>query len=337
MKKSIVPLIGASVGMLALILDSKTALNAAQSAIDMCIKIVIPSLFPFFVLSDLLTSSAARESFPHFRPIGKLLDIPKGAESLLITGFLGGYPTGAKCVAQAYQDGQLSKGAAEHMLPLCSNAGPAFIFGIAGTLFPETWMIWAVWGIQILSTFTVGLLLPIVSTKNKSSAPTSWRNLSQSISSALHACAMVCGWIILFRIITLFAKRWFLFFLPEWSDILVTGVLELANGCLALGNIPSIELRFVLCSTFLSFGGVCVILQTVSVTKGLSIRWYLVGKLIQAGISLVMALTVILKNVLLLVVLFSTFLCLAMIRNRKKSVAFLPNMVYNADTSPSEG
>ena len=42
--------------MLALILDSKTALLGAQSGLDLCVRTVIPSLFPFFVISILLTA-----------------------------------------------------------------------------------------------------------------------------------------------------------------------------------------------------------------------------------------------------------------------------------------
>ena len=42
----------------------------------------------------------------------------------------------------------------------------------------------------------------------------------------------------------------------------------------------------------LSFGGVCVVMQTCSVTGGLGIRTYLTGKLIQTFCSYVLAETV---------------------------------------------
>jgi hypothetical protein len=48
-------------------------------------------------------------------------------------------------------------------------------------------------------------------------------------------------------------------------------------------------LRFLLCSLFLSFGGLCVTMQTISVTEGLSIRGYLQGKAIQTAFSLCFA------------------------------------------------
>ena len=43
--------------MLALILDGRTAIDGARQGIELCLRTVIPSLFPFFVLSILLTSS----------------------------------------------------------------------------------------------------------------------------------------------------------------------------------------------------------------------------------------------------------------------------------------
>ena len=78
--------------MLALILDGRTAIDGARQGIELCLRTVIPSLFPFFVLSILLTSSLLGGSLAVLRPLGRLFGMPDGAESLLIPAFLGGYP-----------------------------------------------------------------------------------------------------------------------------------------------------------------------------------------------------------------------------------------------------
>ena len=91
----------ASLGMLLLILDTKTAIQGAQEGIRLCIMTVIPSLFPFFVLSSLLTGALTGVRLRFLRPIGKLCRMPAGSESLLLIGMLGGYPTGAKSAADA--------------------------------------------------------------------------------------------------------------------------------------------------------------------------------------------------------------------------------------------
>ena len=48
--------------------------------------------------------------------------------------------------------------------------------------------------------------------------------------------------------------------------------------------------RFVICAGLFSFGGICVTMQTASVTSGLHIKYYLKGKLLQTCISLTFAL-----------------------------------------------
>ena len=68
--------------MLALILDGRTAIDGARQGIELCLRTVIPSLFPFFVLSILLTSSLLGSSLIVLRPLGRLFGMPEGAEPL---------------------------------------------------------------------------------------------------------------------------------------------------------------------------------------------------------------------------------------------------------------
>ena len=76
-------------GMLALILDGQTALLGAAEGLELCIRVVIPSLFPFLFLSTLLTGALWGNGSKFLVPAGRLMGIPAGAESLLIAGFLG--------------------------------------------------------------------------------------------------------------------------------------------------------------------------------------------------------------------------------------------------------
>ena len=84
--------------------------------------------------------------------------------------------------------------------------------------------------------------------------------------------------------------------LPVWAQIALMGFLELTNGCCGLALIADVRLRFVLCSGILSFGGICVLLQTASVTKGLSLSGYLKGKLMQTVFSLLLSSMAVLKQ-----------------------------------------
>ena len=280
-QRKLLPGILAAAGMLLLILDSKTALVSAAEGIELCIQTVIPSLFPFFLLSGILVSSFLGSRGSLLRPLGRLLGMPAGSESLLICGFLGGYPVGAKSVRDAWAGGTLSKSDAERLLPFCNNAGPSFLFGMAAPMFSDLYTGWILWAIQIASALTAGILLkeePAIESPRLTAPGTS---VLDSLNRALSVTAQICGWVIFFRVGTGFLSRWFLWKIPQWMQTAVIGLLELANGCLMLPNIRSEEIRFLLCSAMLSFGGVCVWMQTASAAKGLSLRYYRKGKLLQ--------------------------------------------------------
>ena len=127
-----------ALSMLILILDPNTAVRSASDAIALCLKTVVPSLFPFFVLSSMLTSALISSRSIILQPIGRFCRMQPGTESILLMGLLGGYPTGAQITAQAWREGTVDHRQARRMLGFCCNAGPAFLFGICGSLFPAT-------------------------------------------------------------------------------------------------------------------------------------------------------------------------------------------------------
>lgn len=279
---------GAALGMLVLILDGRTAVSGAQTGLILCLVTLIPSLFPFFLLSGALMKALSGVKTPFLSLVGRLCGIPTGCEAVLLPGFLGGYPVGAQAVASAWQSGQLSKKQAERMLAFCSNAGPAFLFGVCGSFFPKLWMVWALWGIHIISAVLTAWCSPKVDGTASEGSFTHRAN-PDIFMNALRGIGIVCGWVIFFRVIISFLERWVLWCLPAAVQTMVMGLLELANGCCALGDVPSTAVRFLLCAGMLAFGGVCVTMQTASVASGLSIKPYIRGKLTQTGFSLLLS------------------------------------------------
>ena len=150
--------LAAAAGMMVLILDSRTAVEGIREGIDLCLKTLIPSLFPFFVLSILMTGNLSGRKLQVLRPIGRLCGVPEGCDSLIVTGFLGGYPVGAQSIALAWEQGVLSQEDAKRLLGFCSNAGPAFLFGVVGPAFDTAWVPWLLWAIHMASALIVGTL-----------------------------------------------------------------------------------------------------------------------------------------------------------------------------------
>ena len=275
-------------GILLLILDAKTALQGASDAIELCLGSVIPSIFPFLVLSGLLTSVISSSQSKILKPMGRLLGIPKGSEGIFLTGILGGYPTGAQAVHRAWKQGTLNTEDARRMLGFCSNAGPSFIFGILASIFPSIWMLWLLWGIHILSAILTAVILPCVMPQGSLLLKGQTMTLSQSLKASVVTMGYICGWIVLFRIVLAFCDRWVLWLLPSTLRVAVYGATELANGCCNLINISSVGQRFVVAGGMLAFGGICVAMQTLTITDGLGAGKYFPGKVLQMLISILL-------------------------------------------------
>lgn len=305
--------------ILVLIFDSKTAVEGAMAGIDLCLKTVVPSLFPLMVLTTWLTGLLSGSQLRFLRPLRRICRLPEGTEPILLSGFLGGYPVGAQCIAQAYQAKQISKSDAQRMLAFCCNTGPSFLFGVAGSLFSHHSTAWLLWGIHILSALLTASLISCPGEPIQIPAK-SEITLPGALQKSVSAMGIICGWILLFRIVLCFLERWFFWYLPEETSIILSGFLELSNGCFALSKIPSEELRFVLCAGFLAFGGICVVMQTMGVTQGLSLRYYFLGKALQTFFSLLIS------TLFVLDYRFSFFVCFIMvavvfyIRQKKSSV-----------------
>ena len=284
-KRNVLASVIAAAGMLILILDSKNVLLGASEGLNLCIATLIPSLFPFIMLSIFLTSSLAGQALPVLRPLTALCRVPKGTESLLAVSFLGGYPIGAQNTAQLYRHGMLSKEQAARMIAFCNNAGPAFIFGYLGSAFSAPYTPWLIWLIQIIGAICVGMLLPGAKQGFPIQTQSQQMSLTKALEQALRIMAQICGWVIVMRIVITVLEHWFLRCLPDTLKIVLYGILELSNGCIFLHEIGNESLRFVITSGLLSLGGICVSLQTVSVAGGIPMRLYCLGKMLHCCIS----------------------------------------------------
>lgn len=343
-RKPILPMLLPATGILILILDSKTAITGAAEGIELCLHSIIPSIFPFLMLSIFLTNTILGQSISPLVPIGKICGLPRNAEALFLIGLLGGYPVGAQAVTEAYRRGVLPRDTARRLLGFCSNAGPAFIFGITGCLFSDPCVPWILWLIHILSAMAVGAVLPRkanLKIQQDASHPISCQ---QAFTRSLHIMAAICGWVVLFRVLISFLGRWFLWLLPETAGVFTAGLFELANGIIALQSIASETSRFILCSILLGFGGVCVGMQTASVTGELGTGLYIPGKLLQGSISCVLSAITALciygpypnsTTIITLAAIISVCI-IAILRTRKIAVAFWRTFVYNGRKSLRE-
>lgn len=323
-----------------LIFDSRAAFAGAQEGVQLCIHTLIPSLLPFFVISGYFCNTFSTTHLSFLKPLLQLCKIPDGSGALFMVGMLGGYPVGAKLIADAYRDKQIDASDAKRMLGFCNNAGPSFVFGIVGTYFSANYIPWIVLVILILSAILTGWLLPRTSGCNHIVHINKQISFNKIFQSSLVSIASVCGWVILFRVIISILKRWLFWMLADVMQVCLSGVLELANGCISLGLINNDGMRFVISTGLLSFGGLCVYLQTVSVVGDLGTGYYFPGKIIQTSIALILSLfmqyflfsdanRIPLIFMIPPISLLAVTLAAVKAKNCKITVAILKKVVYN--------
>ena len=236
----------------ALILDSRCAADSARNALGLCARTLVPSLLPLFVVSAMLVPGLQRFRIPR---LSRLLGFPEGGEGIWLLGLFGGFPVGAAAVVQASQEGQLNREKAGRMLGLCSFCGPAFLFGVLPQFLTVTEVI-ALFIIQAQTGLLLSSFWPEKSTASLSPAVQDV-SLPVAVRRAVDSMLTVCAWVVLAAVAAGFLRRWVFPFLPQNVGLLLTGLLELTTGIFSL---PS-EHRFLLCSLFVCFGGVSVLLQ----------------------------------------------------------------------------
>ena len=121
--------------VLCLLLFSKTAVTAASRGLHLWFDIVFPSLFPFFVASEILNATGFAKAAgillePVMRPV---FNVPGCGSLALLMGVASGYPTGAKITCDLRMKGAVTRTEAERLLAFTNNSGPLFITGAVAT------------------------------------------------------------------------------------------------------------------------------------------------------------------------------------------------------------
>lgn len=105
----------------------------AALALTLWFEKMIPSLFPFMIISGLIVRLGFGKiiSLPVYPILGRLYRISRTMCTTLLLGFLFGFPLGAKTVAEQYGFKQLTKPQAQYLLSFCNNIGPVYLLSFA--------------------------------------------------------------------------------------------------------------------------------------------------------------------------------------------------------------
>ena len=288
-----------------LIIFANSNIVAVHGSVDLFLNAIFPSLFPFLIVSELLSHTCLISflSLKFERIMKPIFNVPGIGSYPLILGLISGYPVGAKIVSNLRINNQLSKSDAEKLLIFTNNAGPLFIIGTVGcSIYFNSTIGFLLLLVHLISSITTGIIFgnfykfPYRNSSNNSiSSELSFSSLgeiiSNSIKKSFQTLSIVCGFVVLFSlIISIIQISGILAFLNnEWLSYLILGLLEITSGINLISTISSSNLfwNLVITAFLLGNGGISVLLQVWSIISktDLSIKPYVFGKIFNAFLS----------------------------------------------------
>lgn len=307
-----------------LLLFSNDNLPAVKTGLSLWAGSVVPSLFPFFVATELLmhTNIVTLFGIVLNRFMKPFFNIRGEGAFCFIMGLISGYPVGAKIACNFRKNNICSKAECERLLSFTNNSGPLFIIGTVGiSMFGNTTIGILLLVTHILACLTVGFIFRFwkyhcsdkinatsISSQKTEANFVSVSNLggimAESITSSISTILLIGGFIVLFSSIISILKASGI--LPSISILLspvfemlhidihfitpfLTGFLEITNGISLLSKVlvKNISVNLIFTAFLLGFGGISVLLQVFSIIakSDLSIKPYVYGKLLQGVLA----------------------------------------------------
>ena len=120
-----------------LFLEPEICTAGIYHALTLCAKTLIPTLFPFMVVSGFfLRSGMSAVCGAHLsRLTARVFRLPGESAGILLLSMIGGFPVGIKMTAQLFSDKRITQKQAARMCLFCINAGPAFVISAVGAGF----------------------------------------------------------------------------------------------------------------------------------------------------------------------------------------------------------
>ena len=283
---------------------SNEIINSVLLGIKIWKENVFTTLFPYFIISDLLINYGFIEllSFLIEKIVFKLFFLPGNASFIIVISMLSGCPSNAKYIKETLDSNNINNNQAQFLLSFTHFPNPLFILGFVGNNIFNNKKI----GIIILISIILGNFIIGVFTKKKENyvikktslndtlqniyLKTKSNNfvalLSNSIIKNINILLLLLGIIIIFYILTtiLFSISNLNFF----QKTIISGFLEMTQGIKIVKTLEvPIILKIILVTSFLSFGGLSIHMQVMSILSrnNIKYRYYLLSRIAHIFIS----------------------------------------------------
>ncbi len=286
--------------LLLLLKNSELAMEYITRGLILCAKVVIPSLFPFMVLSELIVSGGLADRIPRrlLLPLCRLLRLPPSGCCAVLLGLLCGFPVGARSAVCAYQRGELDRDGCERVLLCASPPSSAFLISAVGvSLFGNRRFGYVLYALVLAVSLLFGILFAHIGKKEtsgrhkvdqpdrrSSTALQGAALFTSSVKGSLGSILSVCAYVVFFSaIMGAFHTVLGTFGASQAVSAFLCCLLELSGGVSLASALPDRLLGACLCAFAVGWSGISVHCQMLGVCEGagLSTRRYLLAKLLQ--------------------------------------------------------
>lgn len=273
------------------IISPKTYSTSCLTAVSVWAINVLPTLLPFFIITRLIVGLITPKPNIADKLFNKLYNTPAITATIYVLSIISGYPMGAKLICDVHEKGYINKKDAERMFAFCSVSGPMFIVGTVGVSIMSSYKVGLIILIaNIISSLINGLIYrgkkTILDDKNIILEQKDNNLLQNSVYDALISILMVGAYIVLsFLLIDLLKNLGVLNFLSSCIchifknfnnstvEACLAGIIEITRGCLDLSSCNvSMIIKTIIASGLIGFGGISVMLQSVSFLSKLKIK-----------------------------------------------------------------
>lgn len=281
----------------------QTVFTGASYGLILWFRHVLPTLLPYMILINVLICTPALHWICRITStfLCPLLGTSYYGTFAVLTGFLCGYPMGAKTTSDLLNVNKISRSEASYLLSFCNNTSPAFILSYVvaqnmkeRNLCIPFFLILTFTPLMLSFIFRLFYRLPESSCSFPQVTPGSFSNPSESISdnfldrcilNAFESVTKVGGYMMMFSVlIQLLASV-----LPNTIfSLLLYSSLEISTGIrLLFSSALYTTEKIILCAFLTSFGGWCCIAQTYSMISSsqLPILPYITAKLVTALVT----------------------------------------------------
>lgn len=270
-------------------LSADTCLPIVAHSVNMFLFQILPSIFPFYVAANFLTSSdLCVKAANKLSPVTKKLFGLSGCSSIaILIGFVSGYPAGAKITADLYEKELITRKEAYTLSAFTNNCGPLFLIGTVGSGLLGNHKIGIIlWLIHILSALLTGMIFRCRSKDQipyhlaPGLSPSKKQGLSPCMTDAMMSMIPIGAAVIFFSAFIGIIDS--LRLIPEGLSPL-TGIVEITNGISRTVSEEGLSpvIKMCLLSAIAAWSGISVHIQVTGILSnaGLSSKKYFLGKI----------------------------------------------------------